>query len=87
MCNFCKNKKWKHFWFVFKWFFIGKFHCDCGVKSKFAFKILHYILILTILLSIAYSLGSLTQYILEKNNLIFYDNSTPVTRLVNQIVK
>lgn len=86
MC-ICKNKRWKHFWFVFKWFFIGKFHCDCGVKSKFAFKILHYILILTILLSISYSLGSLTQYILEKKNLIFMDNSTPVTRLVNQIIK
>ncbi|ASQ30208.1 hypothetical protein CAV_0541 [Campylobacter avium LMG 24591] len=48
----------KKYFFLFKWFLIGKYHCDLSFISKKTFYIIHKIFWSIIILSVAFSSAS-----------------------------
>lgn len=55
--------KFKLVWFVFRYFLIGKFHCDLPQSYKKFFKVGFYSLWFTITLSTSYSLHTFFEWL------------------------
>lgn len=48
-------KKLKHYYFLFRWFLIGKYHCEVSKTAKKYFKITNFILWFIILFSVLFT--------------------------------
>ncbi|QPX65315.1 putative antiholin [Campylobacter phage F341] len=49
------SDKIKYYFFIFRWFLIGKYHCDIPQRYKKYYKISHRILWLNILFCVIYT--------------------------------
>ena len=64
---------WKYFWFVTRYSIIGKFHCDLPFKTKTAFHIFRYIIILFVFFSIIFTLTELNLAYMKTQNLLDFN--------------
>lgn len=57
----------KYYWFLLRWFLIGKYHCkDLPVVTKQTYRIVHKLLWGLILISIVLLLADITAYLSSK---------------------
>lgn len=59
----CKNKL-KELWFYFRWFLIGKYHCDISPSYKRFWFVVHKSLWAMIIISVALSVARVVEVIL-----------------------
>lgn len=58
------GKKVRYYWFLFRWFLIGKSFCDMPKWSKKWFWVIHKILWVIITMSVCYTLHKAIKYVL-----------------------